>query len=253
VHVRAPCAHLAGTQHDAVLTPAPEIVASWPSRVHLVTRPAVSAVAFCPHPPLLRPGIATGIEIETQSLRSACNTAIDRLIGTSPHQLLVLGTDGPVVDWNGFVPGLIDPDPQPLPLSLQVGAWLLSKRTLRSAPSYVAIGRDGEPVTPWPDLPASTGLLVMGDGSARRSLKGPGYLDDRAEPFDESVVKALADGDPQSLADLDLELAGQLLAAGASAWIAAAKLVGAGTWRGDVLYADAPYGVMYTVATWLPA
>ena len=221
--------------------------------MHLVTRPAVSAVAFCPHPPLLRPGIATGSEIEMQSLRSACNKAIDRLIGTTPNQLLVLGSDGPLVEWSGFAPGLIDTDPQPMPLSLQVGAWLLSGRTLASAPIYVAIGRDGEPVTPWPDLPASTGLLVMGDGSARRSLKGPGYLDERAEPFDATVVKALADGSSQLLADVDLELAEALLAAGAPAWVAAAKLLRDDNWQADVLYSDAPFGVMYTVATWLPA
>lgn len=221
--------------------------------MHLVTRPAISAVAFCPHPPLLRPGIATGIEIETQSLRSACNTAVDRLIDASPSQLLVLGADGPLVDWQGFAPGLMDVDRQPMPLSLQVGAWLLSERTLGSQPIYIAVGRDGEPVTPWPDLPAAAGVLVMGDGSARRSLKGPGYLDERAEPFDASVVEALADGSRQSLADLDLDLAGQLLAAGAPVWKAAANLLRAGPWRADVLYADAPYGVMYTVASWLPA
>lgn len=221
--------------------------------MHLVTRPAVSAVAFCPHPPLLRPGIATGSEIEMQSLRSACTKAIDRLIGTTPNQLLVLGSDGPLVEWSGFAPGLVDTDSQPMPLSLQVGAWLLSGRMLASAPIYVAIGPDGEPVTPWPDLPASTGLLVMGDGSARRSLKGPGYLDERAEPFDTTVLKALAAGSPQLLADVDLELAEALLAAGAPAWVAAAKLLGDDNWRADVLYADAPFGVMYTVATWLPA
>ena len=68
-----------------------------------------------------------------------------------------------------------------------------------------------------------------------------------------SVVKALADGSPELLADVDLELADTLLAAGAPAWEAAANLVRAGNWQSDVLYADAPYGVMYTVATWLPA
>jgi hypothetical protein len=218
-----------------------------------VTRPAIPAVAFCPHPPLLRPGIATGVEIEMHSLRSACNKAVDRLIEASSGPLLVLGSDGPLVDWQGFAPNLIDPDRQPMPLSLQVGAWLLSDRRLASAPMYLAIGRDGEPVTPWPDLPAAIGVLVMGDGSARRSLKGPGYLDERAEPFDAAVVKALADGSAESLADLDLELADQLLAAGAPAWKAAASLLRAGTWRADILYADAPYGVMYTVASWLPA
>jgi hypothetical protein len=225
--------------------------------VHLVTRSAISAVAFCPHPPLLRPGIATGIEIETQSLRSACNAAVERLIDASPSQLLVLGADGPLVDWQGFVPGLIGPDAadrQPMPLSLQVGAWLLSGRRLASSPMYLAINRDGEPVTPWPDLPESTGVLVMGDGSARRTIKSPGYLDVRAAPFDATVVKALADGSPQLLADLDLELADQLLAAGAPAWKAAANLLGPDCrWHADVLYAEAPYGVMYMVASWLPA
>ncbi len=218
-----------------------------------MTRPAISAVAFCPHPPLLRPGIATGIEIETQSLRFACNVAVERLIDTSPSQLLVLGADGPLVDWQGFAPGLADPDRHPMPLSLLVGAWLLSGRRLAPSPMYLAINRDGEPVTPWPELPEPTGVLVMGDGSARRSLKGPGYLDDRAERFDATVVTALADGSPQSLAALDLELAHQLLAAGAPAWKAVAKLLGDSTWQAEVLYADAPYGVMYTVASWLPA
>jgi hypothetical protein len=238
----------------AVLAPAPGIVVRRPSKVHLVTRSAISAVAFCPHPPLLRPGIATGSEIETHSLRSACNTAVDRLIEASSGPLLVLGTDGPLVDWQGFVPGLIAPDRQPRPLSLQVGAWLLSERLLASPPMYLAIGRDGEPVTGWPELPASTGVLVMGDGSARRSLKGPGYLDERAEPFDTAVVHALAEGSPKFLADLDLELADELLVAGAPAWKAAAHLLGlSSSWHADVLYADAPYGVMYTVASWLPA
>jgi hypothetical protein len=224
-----------------------------PFRVHLVTGSAISAVAFCPHPPLLLPGIATGIEIETQSLRSACNTAVDRLLDSSPSQLLVIGADGPVVRSQSFAPGLVAADRQPMPLSLLVGAWLLSGRTLGSDPIYLAIGRDGEPVTPWPDLPASTGVLVMGDGSARRSLKGPGYLDERAEPFDAAVVKALADGSAQLLADLDLELADLLLVAGAPAWKAAANLLRAGSWHADVHYTDAPYGVMYTVASWLPA
>ena len=217
-----------------------------------MTRQAVSAVAFCPHPPLLRPGIATGSEIETQSLRSACTQAIDRLIGTAPDRLLVLGCDGPLVDWQGFAPGF-DADRQPMPLSLQIGAWLLSQRSLPFEPTYVAIGRDGEPVTPWPDLSASTGLLVLGDGSARRSLKAPGYLDERAEPFDAVVIRALAEGSPHLLADIDLDLAAVLLAAGAPAWVAAAKLLRDYNWQSDVLYADAPFGVMYTVATWLPA
>jgi hypothetical protein len=159
------------------------------------------------------------------------------------------------VDRHAFAPP-ISPDAgqEPLPLSLQVGRWLVSGRAFAAPPTYLAIGPDGEPVTAWPRLPAATGVLVMGDGSARRSLKGPGYLDPRAQPFDEAVVNALANGSPRLLADVDLELAGQLLAAGAPVWKAAADFVGLDSgWRAEVLYADAPYGVMYMVASWLPA
>ena len=46
-------------------------------------------------------------------------------------------------------------------------------------------------------------LLVMGDASARRSLKGPGYLDERAPSYDASVARALADADTEALLGLD--------------------------------------------------
>jgi hypothetical protein len=219
--------------------------------VHLVTLPAISAVAFCPHPPLLLPGIAAGAEIETESLRFACDEAVGRLIETGPRQLVILGADGPPVSLRSFAPGLVDPDQRRLPLALLVGEWLLSRQPQRPPSICVPIGPDGEAITPWPDMAVPTALLVMGDGSARRSVKGPGYLDERAQPFDDGVVDALANPARGALANLDLTLAAELLVAGAPAWVAMAKLAGV-DWRAEVLYADAPYGVMYMVATWLP-
>ena len=90
-------------------------------------------------------------------------------------------------------------------------------------------------------------------GSARRSAKGPGYLDDRAVPFDATVTKALAEADVEVLANLDVDLCGQLLVGGVGAWKAMAALAGGGRWHAEVLYDAAPYGVQYTVASWLPA
>jgi hypothetical protein len=217
--------------------------------VHLVTQPAISAVAFCPHPPVLLPAIAAGAEIETQLLRSACDRAVDRLMETAPSQVVVVGTDGPPLSVGSFAPGLGDAERKG-PLSLLVGDWLLSRHDQRPARLHVPVGPDGKAT--WPDMAAPTALLVMGDGSARRSVKGPGYLDERAEPFDDGVVGALAKAAPRQLADLDLTLAGELLAAGAPAWAAAGQILCDRPWNGEVLYADAPYGVMYVVATWLP-
>ena len=41
-------------------------------------------------------------------------------------------------------------------------------------------------------VPGPTGVLVVGDGSARRTFKAPGYLDPGAGPFDSTVSAALA-------------------------------------------------------------
>jgi hypothetical protein len=223
-----------------------------------VAGPTISAVAFCPHPPLLLPEIAAGAAIETQSLRLACTEALDRLIGAAPSQILVLGADGVPVSARDYAPGLADPHAddggRELPLSLFIADWLLGERAISPPATYLAIGADAGPVTPWPELTGHVGLLVMGDGSARRSVKAPGYLDERAQPFDDAVVAALAAGSPDALAALDLALAATLLAAGAAAWVAAANLLkGQRRWRGEILYTGAPYGVMYTVASWLPA
>jgi hypothetical protein len=95
------------------------------------------------------------------------------------------------------------------------------------------------------------GLLVMGDGTGRRTPK-PGYLDDRAEPFDARVAAALSAGDPSALAGLDAGLAGELLVQGRAAWQVLAGAAGGRRWRGEVTYDGAPYGVGYLVATWLP-
>jgi hypothetical protein len=91
----------------------------------------------------------------------------------------------------------------------------------------------------------------MGDGTGRRTPK-PGYLDARAEPFDRHVSAALAAGDPAALAGLDVALADELLVQGRAAWQVLAGAAAGSTWRGQVRYDAAPYGVGYLVATWRP-
>ncbi len=61
-------------------------------------------------------------------------------------------------------------------------------------------------------------MLVMGDGSARRSPFAPGHLDERAVPFDAQVERAVRDGDLDALAALDPALARELMATGRPAW-----------------------------------
>jgi aromatic ring-opening dioxygenase LigB subunit len=94
------------------------------------------------------------------------------------------------------------------------------------------------------------GLLVMGDGSACRSEKAPGYLDERAAAFDASVAAALAAADTAALTTLDEGLAAELRAVGRASWqVLAGAAEGTGL-TGTLLYEGAPFGVGYFVATW---
>jgi hypothetical protein len=151
----------------------------------------------------------------------------------------------------------------PLPLALGIGALLLDNagyagsRILRGidaaepAVGCLALGRE---------IAASASrvaLLAVGDGSARRSASAPGYLDERAAPFDEAVERAVRDGDLAALASFDPALATDLLAAGRPAWqvLAGALLtspLAAGRPHTEILYSDAPLGVTYLVATVVP-
>jgi hypothetical protein len=151
-----------------------------------------------------------------------------------------------------------------LPLSLTLGLWLLDgtapdvPRLLFGVPTDTEPSRCAALGATLADRATRVALLVMGDGSARRSRKGPGYLDERAAGFDAAVEAALAAPDPQALLDLDADLADELLVAGRAAWqvLAGAALArqssGATALGGHVSYAAAPYGVCYLVATWLP-
>ncbi|GAB3119778.1 class III extradiol dioxygenase subunit B-like domain-containing protein [Streptomyces calidiresistens] len=99
-------------------------------------------------------------------------------------------------------------------------------------------------------------LLVMGDGSACRGPRAPGWHDDRAEEFDAGVSAALAAVDTSALAALDPALAEELRAVGRPGWQVLAGAAGPGNGtpcgglRGELLHDGAPYGVAYPVALW---
>ncbi len=147
-----------------------------------------------------------------------------------------------------------------LPLSLTIGAWLLDRQP--SPPGHVlglAVRADAEPEA-CAELGAhlagrreGIALLVLGDGSACRTEKAPGYFDPRAAGYDAAVADALRRPDPDALLALDPALSAQLRVAGRAAWQVLAGAAGGRDWRGTLSYAAAPYGVGYLVAAWRPA
>ncbi|MGC4756369.1 hypothetical protein [Micromonospora trifolii] len=234
--------------------------------------PLVSA-AVCPHPPLLVPEVAGAAAPELDDLRAACDTAVRRLLATDPDIVVLVGT-GPVTGpirtpatgslqpWGvdldvPLVPGQPDRGAV-LPLSLTIGAWLLARHGTPPPVTAVQVAADAGPaelaalaeeVGAAGDRVAS---LVLGDGSACRGEKAPGYDDARALPYDRGVAAALADADLDALLDLDPVVSTELKAAGRAPWqvLAGAARAAGGGWRGELLHDSAPYGVAYFVASW---
>ena len=229
--------------------------------------PTTVAVAFCPSPPLLLPDVEGRGAPETAELRRACAEAVDRMLAVRPEVVVVVGGGGPAgvrfgagdggslrgygVDREIALDGRARrPEGRVLPLAHTVGAWLLDQAGFSG--TRVGVGPD-DLVQLLRNLPGPLGVLAMGDGSARRTVKAPGYLDDAAVPFDRSVSAALADGDAGILAGLDLAEGERLLAAGAATWQAVGAALLGREISGRVHLDAAPFGVGYVVADWVAA
>jgi hypothetical protein len=224
----------------------------------------LTAAAVCPHPPLLVPEVAGAAAAELDDLRAACDEAVRRVLATGPDRLVVVGGHVATREYGTEVAGslaaygldlTIGPGEPVLPLSLTIGRWLLSRA---GAPAWFwgvdAAAAAAECIELGRALAAAgerVALLVMGDGSACRNAKAPGYLDARAGPYDAAVARALGRADAAALAALDPELSRELRAAGRAAWQVLAGAAAGGGFSGSLLADVAPYGVGYFVAGWL--
>lgn len=90
------------------------------------------------------------------------------------------------------------------------------------------------------------GKLVVANGTATRSEKAPGHLDERAEAFDGAIGEALAAGEVGRLRDLDVALAEELWCRDVPALQSLADGPGK-VQQVQVDYDAAPYGVQYWV------
>jgi hypothetical protein len=238
----------------------------------------IAAAAICPSPPLLVSGMTGQTEI-LPDLSVACAAAVACLLAAAPDVVAVVGPAEATAPFDpagelslaSYAPAL-PPVPASLPapalpLALGIGAMLLDEAGYQGPRAYEGVA-EYEPAAACLALGARiaasaprVALLAMGDGTARRSASAPGYLDERAAPFDEAVERAVRTADLPALTALDPTLAADLLAAGRPAWqsLAGALSVSvhhltaaAGRLQTEVLYSDAPLGVAYLVATLIP-
>jgi hypothetical protein len=236
-----------------------------------------------PEPPLLVPELATGAARETAQLRAACIEAASRLsevatkwiaVGADAGGRRTIGPDargsfiGFGADLGADVVVALDPaatapvDPG-FPLPLLIAGWVAGAAGAPVRIRGELVAPDARPqecaalgaalATECAADPEPVGLLVVGDGAATHTEKAPGYLDERAAPFDAAVAAALRDADPDGLAALDPDLAAELLAAGRAPWQVLAGATAGRRWRGELLHSSIPFGVAYHVAVWTPA
>ena len=210
----------------------------------------IIAAAVCPHPPVLVPELASGAASELDDVRSAALASVSTLASMGPDRIVVVGA--------GELPQPVDEsaggtlaghgvdvraggDDVVLPLSLTIGAWLLDQAGWDGPRTYTTTS------VPTPDRAA---LLVMAGGSARRSLKAPGYLDERAEVRDAEIGTALGSGDADALASLDVHLGDELLAPGTRALVVLGEMTKGADVTARLRWDGAPFGVGYWVADW---
>jgi hypothetical protein len=231
------------------------------------------AAAVCPHPPLLVPEVAQRAAPDLDDLRTACAAAVTAMLEAAPDAVVCVGDGADMAHYDESAGGTMRPfgvdvraggATEELPLALTIGAWLLDRAGWPGPRRYFALPRE----TPGPECVETgekiaaadlrVGVLAMGDGSARRSTAAPGYLDDRAEPFDAEIAAALGRPDPAWLGDALPPLAcAELWVAGRQAWQflagAASQTPQGSEIAARMHYDAAPYGVGYFVASWAAA
>jgi hypothetical protein len=233
----------------------------------------IISAALCPAPPLLAREL-TGADPVVPKLRQACIDATVALVADEPDLIAVVGVaadtrtwpPGGRLDLSAYAPALgagargrtevpVATGESQLPLPLGLASRLLDqagyagRRELQSvsdlepAAACVAIGARLASAS------ARVALLVMADGSARRGLKAPGYLDDRSAPFDAEVERAIRAADMSALLALDPVLARELMATGRAAWQVLAGAMTSSRSSSEIRYCEDPFGVAYLVAS----
>lgn len=204
---------------------------------------------------MLVPEVAQGAARELAGLRALCDAVVRRLVEAAGDTVTVVASGAESKrcgtsaggSLRGFGVDVSAGGPRKvLSPELTLGGWLLDRAGWAAEREYVTVRAD----TRWdPETP----VLLMGDGSAKRSDAAPGHIDERATGYDKSIAHALATGDAGALASLDLRLGEQLWAGGVPALRslgASLAAAGRGVRAARLRYDEAPYGVGYFVAEW---
>ena len=222
----------------------------------------ITDVVVVPGAPLLLPEYQGRVPAAPGLLES-CVAAVRDAVATAAHVVVVHATDR-------------EPRSTRPAVGLRVADHLLASTHLGFEVEHVAVPWDastadciatGRAVADASTTTPATTVLVVADGSARRTEKAPGHLDPRSHEVDDVIVAALrgaSDGGLDGLLDLDTDLCADLLVAGraplqvlaaAAGGPASADEAARGTTSADAEAFEVvtcevsdPFGVLYVVA-----
>lgn len=212
----------------------------------------ITDVVIVPGAPLLLPEYQGRVPA-APGLLEACVSAVRDAVATAAHVVVVHATDR-------------EPRSTRPALGLRVADHLLAETHVGFSVDHVAVAWDatvaecvsaGRDVAeralagPLTGAAPPTTVLVVADGSARRTEKAPGHLDPRSHEVDDLIVDAVggaAEGGLDRLLELDPDVCADLLVAGRAplqVLAAAARDV-----RFEVASCEVsdPFGVLYVVA-----
>ena len=145
--------------------------------------------------------------------------------------------------------GQEDPVPEVRAAALAAAAWLAEAGPVTVVGDEQG-GRVGRHLLAGAAEGDGSAYLVVANGSARRDDTAPGFVDERAVPFDAAVEAALRATDAAALEGLDVDLSAALLVGNPDGLVRLGTLLHrAGPPMMD--YAGDPYGVQYWVMRWI--
>jgi hypothetical protein len=183
-------------------------------------------VVVVPSTPALLPEYA-GLADPVADVRAACRRAVSWLVERHPDRITVLATG---------------PRPDNVERGVSTGAGLRVARHLLAEAGFSGTLTEET-------LEEHGGVLAVANGSAKRSERAPGHLDERSRGFDAELDRHLREGDAPALREADEALGSDLWAHD----VPVLRVLGGLVSRPAEVMVDFdgdPFGVQYWVVRW---
>lgn len=178
---------------------------------------SICGVALVPAAPVLIPELTGSSSVADEPRRHAHNV-IRQLIETGPNQIIVVSEGDSDAEFDESsswglhrirgASSIAHGSTNSLPISLAIGASLLHESGWKGSVLYRALDRSmpTAQATEWAETLSHSmddvGILLLGNGSARSTMKAPGSLHPNAEEFNDGLISVVKTRDRDAMMSL---------------------------------------------------